>query len=288
MSYNDKFNLPETEIHIMTLECSFKATLKKVLGSMFVFQEHICFESGLFGFNSKEVIRLDGVTDMTIDKKILSLKNKKWYHFSGFNSNVEEIHNLILGLWQNVSQGSKAREMKKVRSNQFLEVENKFTMTDEDWELLIKGKKKKTFSAGDYIVKEGDSRSCIYQIVKGTCSIIVVKREKGSEKRKVISQLLTKAIFGEMTFLELGAASASVIADEEVLVYKIEGAYINSLFVNHPSLAGHFFAYIAEILAERLQKQEKKSFKKLSRKMSRNSSKNEKKIALKTLNFIET
>jgi len=58
----------------------------------------------------------------------------------------------------------------------------------------------------------------------------------------------TGALFGEMSFLEGGAATASVIADEDAVdMYIIEGYFINIVFVKYPDLAGRFYCYIASV-----------------------------------------
>ena len=69
-----------------------------------------------------------------------------------------------------------------------------------------------------------------------------------------MGRLRSGAFFGELAFLYSGGkASASVIAGEpDVIVYVIEGRFINMLFVRRPELAGKFYGYLAQILMFRL------------------------------------
>jgi len=60
--------------------------------------------------------------------------------------------------------------------------------------------------------------------------------------------MTTGSLFGEMSFLEGGPATASVIADDDAVeMYIIEGYFINIVFVKYPELAGRFFCYIASV-----------------------------------------
>ena len=66
------------------------------------------------------------------------------------------------------------------------------------------------------------------------------------------------SLFGEMSFLEGGGATASVITDSDTVeMYILEGHFINIVFVKHPDLSGRFFAYLASVIAERLNSREK-------------------------------
>jgi len=62
--------------------------------------------------------------------------------------------------------------------------------------------------------------------------------------------------FGEVSFLFNAPASAYVIADTDVLVYVIEGRFVNLLFVKYPYIAGRFYHYLASVVARRLKRQE--------------------------------
>jgi len=69
----------------------------------------------------------------------------------------------------------------------------------------------------------------------------------------VLGKMVESEMFGEISFLEGGAATASVVADsDKVEIYVIEGYFINVLFVRQPGLAGRFYHHLSSLLALRL------------------------------------
>jgi len=86
-------------------------------------------------------------------------------------------------------------------------------------------------------------------------------------------------IFGEISFLEGGKATASVISDsDDTTILIIEGYYLNILFEYNPDLPGRFYHYVAIMLSMRLNKrqEEERNERKLS--MSNSTDKTKKKI----------
>ena len=64
-------------------------------------------------------------------------------------------------------------------------------------------------------------------------------------------------IFGEISFIDAGAATATVVADEQdVKLYIIEGSVLSDLFEWQPHLSTRFYKYIATILQKRLRNRE--------------------------------
>lgn len=64
-------------------------------------------------------------------------------------------------------------------------------------------------------------------------------------------------MFGEMSFLFGGCATASIIAEgSHVKIYVIERTSLYLLFIHYPHLAGKFYNYLANILAVRLSERE--------------------------------
>jgi len=126
-------------------------------------------------------------------------------------------------------------------------------MTAADWDLLLAGASLVKYRNGEYIVQEGKEHQRIYQIAQGSCTI----KKNTNEGEITLANIEAGALFGEMTFLEKGKATASVIAKgNNVAIYMIEGWFINTLFVDHPNLAGRFYSYLATILSKRLSDRE--------------------------------
>eukprot|EP01130_Rhizamoeba_saxonica_P018866 TRINITY_DN9597_c0_g1_i1.p1 TRINITY_DN9597_c0_g1~~TRINITY_DN9597_c0_g1_i1.p1 ORF type:complete len:1096 (-),score=267.22 TRINITY_DN9597_c0_g1_i1:18-3044(-) len=258
-----KFELPPTEILISDFNCILKQKLKKV-GHLYIFQGHIAFESKVFGHNNKEKIDLGRVTSITEKKNniVICIKKKKWVF--GDVPNFGETLNLITSLWESsasISETEKYDSLTRTRSMRSHTEILDYSMTGKDWDLLLTVAELREFQPGDYIIEEGTENQRIYQIAQGLCTVT-----KETAKGTQILAEIDGGILGEMTFLERGPASASVVAGENgASVYIIEGFCIHSLFVNNPDLAGRFFSYIAEVIAERLDQREKEMNKSKSR-----------------------
>jgi len=157
-------------------------------------------------------------------------------------------------------------------------------MSLTDWELIMQIGLQLTYMKDEVIIEEGETHQRIFQINQGTCRIEKrsaqydkdntkrdknkLKPKRASKKLKDIKVLGTMSdveTFGEITFLEGGSASASVIADEDnVEVFLVEGNILNILFVRYPDLEGRFYHYLASILARRLKKREKDNYQPLA------------------------
>lgn len=70
---------------------------------------------------------------------------------------------------------------------------------------------------------------------------------------KILGTAEKGEVFGEITFLEGGGASASVIAESHVEYCMIEGHVLQILFEWKPQLAAKFFNFIATTLEKRLK-----------------------------------
>lgn len=83
-------------------------------------------------------------------------------------------------------------------------------------------------------------------------------RKKGkAEERVVLGTLEEGQIFGEISFLQGGAASASVVADaDSVDLYVIEAYFVSVLFMRQPALAGRFYRHLSLELSARLAARE--------------------------------
>jgi len=122
----------------------------------------------------------------------------------------------------------------------------------DDWSLILKGSRIIEYKKGDYVIEEGTHICQLFQIVKGSCSIV----------KKGIPRLLGKishddGIFGEISFIEGGEASASVIALEDTSIQTIEAYFLCVLFSHYP-IAGRFYHYLASVLSKRVIERESK------------------------------
>lgn len=262
--YQTKFGLPDDEVTIKSSSCILRGVMKKY-GTIYVSQRYLCFESYVFGILAKEVILLSHVQKIEVTKKRdlkIGLKNKKLYFQL---ENIDEFHSLITSLCANSSDFKeepeyadpkvlKARKsLKKVFGSSSHEDEDIGDgMTRTDWNIVQQGFKSIIYSRDEALITQGTINSRIYQLAKGRCRIEIAK---GAETQ-VIGYVEEGALLGEMSFLEESAATASVIADEDIVVYVLEGYFINSLFVKYPDLSGRFYCHLCSVIASRLRERE--------------------------------
>ncbi len=123
-------------------------------------------------------------------------------------------------------------------------------LTSNDWKLLGSSLKRRTYKLGQEIIREGSfgDRLCI--IRSGEARVELA----GPSRRVVLSHLGPDDICGDMSFLEKGHFTASVIAsDIEVQVDEILATELQSLFESFPRLAHRFYRSLAVVLTRRLR-----------------------------------
>jgi CRP-like cAMP-binding protein len=122
-------------------------------------------------------------------------------------------------------------------------------LTDDDERLLLEKSRRVKFQPGGQILEEGSRRQAIFIVRSGLVGVEVAHLGRGV----AIRQLGPGAVFGEMSFLESAAASASIVAKDEVELDILEGPFVHSLLASVPGLAARFYQSLAVMLAQRLR-----------------------------------
>lgn len=94
-----------------------------------------------------------------------------------------------------------------------------FNLSNEVENLLVERMQERFYRKGDTIVREGDEGSSIYFVASG--SLIVLKTNSLGQQ-SLIAKMTTSDFFGEMSLLRNKPRSATVIADEDSLLFEIE------------------------------------------------------------------
>lgn len=103
---------------------------------------------------------------------------------------------------------------------------------------------------GDIIVHEGDAAPVLFLLEEGR--IKVVKSDSSSTGRFPLTSLSQGEAFGEMRLIDSRPASASVVADGEVAVWRVEiGPVLSD--PRHAELRARLHANLAGLLARRLR-----------------------------------
>jgi CRP-like cAMP-binding protein len=131
----------------------------------------------------------------------------------------------------------------------FLTAKNRLEyLTRNDWALILDRAKQRTFKKGEMLTQQGKETKIVYLLVKGTAKV-----EADSKTR--MSQIGPGEICGEMSFLDHGRASASVIVEEDVEAHVIEWSALEDLFELFPHLASRFYHSLAVNISRRLRQQ---------------------------------
>jgi CRP-like cAMP-binding protein len=107
------------------------------------------------------------------------------------------------------------------------------------------------------ILKEGDSMQRIYQVVSGQCQVVKLEHSRTGTNQRALVSLKQGELFGEISFLIGGGASADVVAESDiVVVFLVEAEWLKRLFNSDPTLAARFFKYLAVVIERRVQRRQ--------------------------------
>jgi potassium efflux system protein len=90
----------------------------------------------------------------------------------------------------------------------------------------------KKFSAGQTVVKEGDTGDSVFIIKSGTVSVIA--HILGKEIN--LATLVRGDLFGEVAYLTGRPRTANVIADKDVAVYEINKLLLDEIIERRPEI----------------------------------------------------
>jgi CRP-like cAMP-binding protein len=102
-----------------------------------------------------------------------------------------------------------------------------------------------TYRAGQILIRAALPTDAVYVIRRGT-----VRVEVGG---KQITTLGAGSVCGEMGFLENRPASASIVADSEVVADRIPASKLREIFDTFPSVGHRFYKSVALNLSRRLR-----------------------------------
>ena len=112
--------------------------------------------------------------------------------------------------------------------------------------------KLRAFKTGEPICREGDPGDKMWLLVKGSVSVrLSVGDHRGSRR---ITSLTRGTVFGEMALIEGAPRSASIVADEDVVCYELNGADFAMLLRDKPAIAATVMRNTARELARRLRR----------------------------------
>lgn len=126
------------------------------------------------------------------------------------------------------------------------------TLTEGDWDIFLSGAKLRRYNRDETVISEGQPTSALYQVMQGRVRVeLAIPKQAQSV---VVAHRGMGEMFGEISLLKHGLATASIIADEEnTIMYVLEGSFLDSLFRTEPGLPSRFYCFLATSQAGRLR-----------------------------------
>ncbi len=116
---------------------------------------------------------------------------------------------------------------------------------EQDIELLSRTSQRRRVSRGEVIVREGQSPEAIFLVHEGFISV----RAGGV----TVGYFGPGQILGEISFLERRSASATVVAEGDAVVDRIDNGDLEALLSSHPDLAARFYRSLGVTLSRRVR-----------------------------------
>lgn len=278
--FNRRFGLENEQI-FKSFECSIRKPDedKPAHGTMFVTQNFLCFDVTLFGLKKRHAFPFSQISEWKKKTKAnvasihatVNMTDEEgntapveW--IIGHLENTEESHTFISSIWKHQQSAPNKKEIKVAATavnkapnspSQDGEGAVSWLPSQEDWDLILKGARVANYKKDDVVMKEGDGTTRVYQLVRGECRFEKLIDGQNKVLGKMGMDGSGGALFGEISFLEGGKASASVVCDkDDTQIAIIEGYWLDVLFQYHPELSGRFYHYLANVLSKRLKQRE--------------------------------
>ena len=126
-------------------------------------------------------------------------------------------------------------------------------LTAEERREILDRAQRRRYEDSQFIIEEGRRYQALQVVSLGTVRVSRRNVDVGSRSDVEIARLGEGAVFGELSFLERGRASASVTACGQVEVLCIDGALIHEFIERDESFSGRFYHSLATTLAARLR-----------------------------------
>jgi CRP/FNR family transcriptional regulator, cyclic AMP receptor protein len=120
-------------------------------------------------------------------------------------------------------------------------------LTPNDWKLIIDRAKQRRFKKAEELLREGRQVRAMYLVVAGEVKV--------TARGALLAKLGPGQVCGEMGFLENDVASATAVAEDDVVAYVLEWQELMDLFEMFPHLASRFYRCLAVNLSRRLREQ---------------------------------
>lgn len=269
--FNKRFGLEGEQI-FKSFACSIRKPDedKAAHGTMYVTQNFLCFDVTLFGLKSRYAFAFAqigswdkktkaSVTTILFDTNVTTdgtVVNQNW--IVGHLEAPDEVFSFVSSIWKHQQAAPKKDIKLKTPTGGSSDEGSSWLPSRADWNTITKGARYVTFKKDAIVMKEGEATTRVFQLVSGECRFEkVIDGQNRVLGKMALAEGSTDNLFGEISFLEGGKASASVVCDkDDTKVAIIEGYWLDVLFQYYPELSGRFYHYLANVLSKRLKQRE--------------------------------
>ena len=124
------------------------------------------------------------------------------------------------------------------------------TLTEAEEARILEACDREEVDRGEILLRKGDSTNAFYVVSEG--ELHVVDEKPG--KRFLLSALRERDLFGEMSFLDEGPRSATVVAATDAVVLRFTKESFIRLMVEDPHAGARLLLAVGLLLVDRLRK----------------------------------
>ncbi len=108
-------------------------------------------------------------------------------------------------------------------------------------------------AAGETIVRVGEDVAHVFVVLEGQVRVIIPTESGGEAVEEVLARMRPGDCFGEFSFIDRKPASATIIADEATVVFRISHADLDPLLESDGALANKVLRAMLGMLVERIR-----------------------------------
>ena len=110
---------------------------------------------------------------------------------------------------------------------------------------------RRSFKNGEYILRQGDVPDKLYVMLSGSARVTLKRSE--SIDAEFTGPLGPGDLFGEFSFVDQRAASATITADGDVKLIEIDSAHLRTALEDDSALAAVFYKSLLTTVVHRLR-----------------------------------
>jgi CRP/FNR family transcriptional regulator, cyclic AMP receptor protein len=117
---------------------------------------------------------------------------------------------------------------------------------EEDWSTILDHTETRRFTAGEVVIRAGDTDRALYLVTRGNLAVA----GRGAERFRAVE---APAVIGEVAFLDGGPRSVTLVATTDGELRRMSMPSFEALAGRHPALAREILFNLGRIVSRRLR-----------------------------------